>query len=408
MSRAKGHGHRPPRAAARKEPHHLIIARGERIRSYTIRPKLILTLCALGLVLAVGSVGAAGYYYLQGQSDTALAHQGEIRATYEAEIAELHRQLDSVVSRSLVEQHSVDQQISELVARQNVLNERQQLLTGVATDAIRVGIEVLPALVPAPTANPLRLDGEGRVLDPLITGAIDIAPGSIDVDATIASIEAAMTALEADQEAAVATLAEAVTEHNGRVANALESIGYDPDVASNVGGPFVPLDPAEAFHDNLAYVAGELETFASLQAYARDLPLAQPLANLQITSNFGRRRDPFLGQVATHTGVDFGAVTGTIIRATAPGRVVSAGTNGGYGRMVEIDHGNGLTTRYAHMSSIAVRVGDVIETGTMVGRAGSTGRSTGPHLHYEIRRNGQAIDPLPFVRAGQQISSILR
>jgi murein DD-endopeptidase MepM/ murein hydrolase activator NlpD len=241
----------------------------------------------------------------------------------------------------------------------------------------------------------------------MITGALDAAPGSIDATATIAQLEAAMAAVEADQQTAIASLAEAVSEHNGRVADALESIGYDPDVADNVGGPFVPLDPQEAFHDNLAYVAGELETFESLQAYARDLPLAQPLASLQITSNFGRRRDPFLGQVATHTGVDFGAVTGTIIRVTAPGTVISAGTNGGYGRMVEVDHGNGLTTRYAHMSSIAVHVGDVIEAGTLVGRAGSTGRSTGPHLHYEIRRNGQAIDPLPFVRAGQEISALL-
>ncbi len=87
--------------------------------------------------------------------------------------------------------------------------------------------------------------------------------------------------------------------------------------------------------------------------------------------------------------------------------MVKSGWNGGYGRMVEIDHGNGLTTRYAHMSKLRVKKGQTVETGDVVGEVGSSGRSTGPHLHYEVRRNGDAIDPLRFLKAGKKVSSLL-
>ncbi|WEF53117.1 M23 family metallopeptidase [[Pseudomonas] carboxydohydrogena] len=105
-----------------------------------------------------------------------------------------------------------------------------------------------------------------------------------------------------------------------------------------------------------------------------------------------------------HTGLDFRASTGDPVRATADGKVTSAGWSGGYGRMVEIDHGNGLATRYGHLSQIDVKVGDVVKIGEVVGEVGSTGRSTGPHLHYETRINGEAVDPQRFLRAGARFA----
>jgi murein DD-endopeptidase MepM/ murein hydrolase activator NlpD len=95
------------------------------------------------------------------------------------------------------------------------------------------------------------------------------------------------------------------------------------------------------------------------------------------------------------------------VRATAAGVVTEAGNSGGYGIMVEIDHGNGLTTRYAHLSSISVKVGDRVATGAVVGHVGTTGRSTGPHLHYEVRVDGEAIDPMRYIRAGRELRGIL-
>src|SRR5262249_42700654 len=122
---------------------------------------------------------------------------------------------------------------------------------------------------------------------------------------------------------------------------------------------------------------------------------------------FGVRHDPLIGIPAMHAGLDFRAPSGSPALATAPGTVVTAGWNGGYGRMVEIDHGNGFSTRYAHLSKIHVKVGQKVATGDTVGDVGSTGRSTGPHLHYEIRRNGDIVDPVGFLKAGSKLKQLL-
>jgi murein DD-endopeptidase MepM/ murein hydrolase activator NlpD len=105
-----------------------------------------------------------------------------------------------------------------------------------------------------------------------------------------------------------------------------------------------------------------------------------------------------------HTGLDFRAEYGAPVRASGAGQVVGAEYAGAYGRMVEIDHGNGVTTRYAHLSSFAVSPGQSVAAGTVIGRAGSTGRSTGAHLHYETRIDGEAIDPQRFLRAGSRLA----
>jgi murein DD-endopeptidase MepM/ murein hydrolase activator NlpD len=124
---------------------------------------------------------------------------------------------------------------------------------------------------------------------------------------------------------------------------------------------------------------------------------------IDTTSNFGMRIDPFLNSPAMHTGLDFRGSTGEPIRATAAGKVTQAGWNGGYGKLVEVDHGNGFATRYGHLSDIEVTVGQTIRIGQVVGRLGSTGRSTGPHLHYETRIDGDAVDPQKFLRAGSRL-----
>jgi murein DD-endopeptidase MepM/ murein hydrolase activator NlpD len=115
--------------------------------------------------------------------------------------------------------------------------------------------------------------------------------------------------------------------------------------------------------------------------------------------------DPFLHVAAMHTGIDFRGDAGEAIHATAAGTVTNASWSGGYGKMVEVDHGNGLATRYGHLSEIDVSVGDTIHIGQVVGRMGSTGRSTGPHLHYETRIDGEAVDPQKFLNAGARLES---
>jgi len=134
------------------------------------------------------------------------------------------------------------------------------------------------------------------------------------------------------------------------------------------------------------------------------IPVRKPVdGEIDLQSGFGVRIDPFLGAPAMHTGLDLHGETGDPVRATADGTVIAAGWNGGYGRVVEVDHHNGLSTRYAHLSSIDVRVGQSVKSGQIVGKVGSTGRSTGPHLHYETRLKGEAVDPQKFLRAGEKL-----
>ena len=134
------------------------------------------------------------------------------------------------------------------------------------------------------------------------------------------------------------------------------------------------------------------------------VPVRKPVTGeIDVSSPFGVRIDPFLHVPGMHTGIDFRGEYGEPIHATAAGKVTAAGWTGGYGKMVEIDHGNGLSTRYGHLSEIDVVVGDTIRIGQIVGRLGSTGRSTGPHLHYETRINGEAVNPHKFLAAGDKL-----
>ena len=178
---------------------------------------------------------------------------------------------------------------------------------------------------------------------------------------------------------------------------------------SAIGGPFVPVKlsaDSGAFERQLYRINLTRAQMQRLNATLALVPYRKPVVGeVEFTSGFGVRSDPFLGRPAMHTGLDFRAATGDPVRATANGKVLSSGWMGGYGRMVEIDHGNGLSTRYGHLSEIHVRVGDVVRIGQVIGAVGSTGRSTGPHLHYETRIDGDAVDPQKFLRAGVRLSS---
>lgn len=127
------------------------------------------------------------------------------------------------------------------------------------------------------------------------------------------------------------------------------------------------------------------------------LPTVLPVISGYFSSNFGNRIDPFTGRTSMHAGIDFVAPTGTAVQAAAGGAVVESTTHPEYGNMIEIDHGNGLVTRYAHLSRRLAHTGDVVMKGQTIGELGSTGRSTGPHLHFEVRQQGAALNPKRFL-----------
>ncbi|MBE6456517.1 MAG: hypothetical protein E7008_01065 [Alphaproteobacteria bacterium] len=164
-----------------------------------------------------------------------------------------------------------------------------------------------------------------------------------------------------------------------------------------VGSAFTPIEFDKTLDEKYQKLADGLERWNGLRRLNEILPLGKPV-NSRITSNFGTRKDPFTGKPKKHRGIDFAGKIGTELMAVAPGRVVSAGERVGYGTTVEIDHGLGFTTLYAHLSQILVSRGDWVRPGTVIGLAGSSGRSTGPHLHYEIRYKGAPFDPTKFIK----------
>jgi murein DD-endopeptidase MepM/ murein hydrolase activator NlpD len=228
------------------------------------------------------------------------------------------------------------------------------------------------------------------------------------------------TASAADKKAAaMAAQQEAIQQLIKRARAALErtqrnvsQLGLEPTKLlamaprQGMGGPFVEFKRAgrgSPAHNNLVALGESLDKLADLQRAARAIPIGAPLGAYGLASPYGVRRDPFNGRMAMHGGLDLAAAQGAEVRARAPGKVVFAGRNGPYGNMVEIDHGFGLHTRYGHLSAIFVKQGQTIAARDKLAAVGSTGRSTAPHLHYEILFNGKTIDPRKFVETKQNV-----
>lgn len=145
--------------------------------------------------------------------------------------------------------------------------------------------------------------------------------------------------------------------------------------------------------------AATVATSSSVRRGSVSIPSMMPVATTRMSSGYGMRVHPVLGGRRAHKGIDLPAATGTPIRATADGTVGMADWFGGYGLYVQLEHGGNLETRYGHMSRIAVAAGQTVRKGDVIGYVGTTGRSTGPHLHYEVRVNGEAVNPLPYMQA---------
>lgn len=232
----------------------------------------------------------------------------------------------------------------------------------------------------------------------------------------VGGLEERLTAIQVSQQLMVQRIAEKTRQGVDEVEKTVAMTGLDVDeLLAQVdcelgqGGPLIPYKQLEQSVENdvvLANVAGldsEVERWEKLQVLLRSLPLAAPLDQYYQASKFGRRIDPITRRAAVHEGLDMAAPLRTPVLATAPGKVVFAGWKGAYGRMVEIDHGFGIRTRYAHMHQITVEVGDEVDYREKIGLVGSSGRSTGPHCHYEVRVNGRPLDPANFLKAGKYV-----
>lgn len=177
----------------------------------------------------------------------------------------------------------------------------------------------------------------------------------------------------------------------------LEEMGVAYELPEAVGGPFEAQEEGDATFRELFSSWKKLD---HLQEGTIAVPSDMPVKGSALTSSFGTRTDPFKKRRAMHAGIDLAGPIGTPILATADGKVIRANYNrGGYGNVIDVDHGNGIITRYAHLSKLQVRKGDVVSRGQQIGKMGSTGRSTGSHLHYEVRIDGKPVNPLPFMKS---------
>lgn len=382
-------------------------ARARRSAGLSSPPRRLLV--ALSLGLAVSTLWAAGASYYLVFHDEVLARfvsrQSAMLFTYEERLGTLQRALDRSAAESVAARGSVESRLATLIERQALIEKRQGLLSGFGGAAASID---MPPPAPAPVADTaprvrkpfptpgLRMGGEDRVE---IIGH--------DSAARLSRLEDALQRVAEAQSRSVAGIARQAARSAERFRDLIARTGLSPArfdaPPAGVGGPLVPLG-TDAFESALADARRHIDEETHLRRVAGALPFRQPLpGDLTFTSSFGARLDPFTRGYALHTGVDMRVETGTPVQATAAGRVTAAEYAGGYGNMVEVDHGRGLVTRYAHLSGTAVSVGQRVEAGTVVGFAGSTGRSTGSHLHYETRIDGEPVDPQRFLRAGAQL-----
>jgi murein DD-endopeptidase MepM/ murein hydrolase activator NlpD len=325
-----------------------------------------------------------------GQSDTILT-------AYEDRISQLRLEVDRLQSRHYAQAGDINLQLQDLAQTQELLMEQHQYVKQLADKAATLGIETA-ALPPS--------DDEA----PLLTSSI-AAPG--DAASEVAAATASVNRMMDDSRLALAALSDEATGKTTQIMDALAGIGIKPKLPTfdDMGGPLLPpIDGPEtsSLIDDANAVAEALERFKAARAAVDLAPVHRPIASAtRMSSNFGNRKDPFTGRLAFHSGIDYAAPHGSTVISAGAGKVTFVGQMSGYGNVVEVTHSSGLVTRYGHLSGFLVKQGQSVNTGSPIAKVGSTGRSTGPHLHFEVRRSDNAVDPVRYINAGKALAGIL-
>jgi murein DD-endopeptidase MepM/ murein hydrolase activator NlpD len=450
---------------AARQPHNLFrrtpalplitITTRDRSRSYAIHPMLWIGGALVATGLALGGI-ASGLYMAFHDDILEFAINRPIRMeqAYEDRIAALRSEIDRINSRQLLDQDAFETKIGQLMTRQESLRTEEGRVAALLTQAHGQNLQLTPGadlgaisgqLGPDLTKPAARSNYPSTSAAPVVTPPHPIddtplrsswlfQPGALSPTSArdrsapglaIARVEADldhMKQVQLNSIAAVTGLAEthsrAIERVVGRLGLRLADADPQPQARETsetrrraagaeggVGGPLVPiLDEGEI----LTRAETALNRLNQLKEGVGLLPLSAPINGpLEVTSPFGERPDPFLGIAAMHTGVDLRAGYGEPVVATAGGVITEASRQGGYGNMVEIDHGNGIATRYGHLSQFAVVVGQRVKAGHIIGYVGSTGRSTAAHLHYETRVSGVAVNPENYLEAGNQLRPLL-
>ena len=320
------------------------------------------------------------YARLVGDEKSAVARTEIANVNLQEDVADLRDRLAfSARDRAVAED-----QLSALASQADAL--RRQL------ESTEMRLHGLEQKLSQREDQPPELAAEARLVEPV---QAELAPS----EANPAHREGGAPEISTEATRRAEGIAEVARRGIGEFERVLASAGINVarlfsrfGVSHAEGGPFLP--PTRADQPAGSIVA---EMIARIRGLAKTLPLATPLEHYQLGNRFGPRRDPFNGRAAFHTGLDFDAAYMSPVYATAPGIVTYAGYRGAYGKVVEIDHGNGIATLYGHMHRYTVSVGQRVEAHTQIGLLGSTGRASGPHVHYEVIVNGQPQNPEKFI-----------
>jgi murein DD-endopeptidase MepM/ murein hydrolase activator NlpD len=380
-------------------------------------------------VLLAGWSGASLLYVIS-RDDLALTfleRQTKLKRSYEDRLETLQAQLDRASGKQENERNGLETRLRDLLARQDAFEARQAVVHHLADQvgmgqvglsppgpagSVQVTSPTSTAHAYAPEPKPkvptddifqLRL----RRTDPETP---DRRSHRATPERELNRAETRLDRFERQQVELLGAVAYAAQTEAMHLQAAIRRTGVEltalGPVADSSGGPLVPAGGSGDFHTLAAQAQENIDHLLVLRRAMAALPFGEPIdGEIDFSSGFGYRIDPFTRSPALHTGLDFRAEHGAAVRAAGAGRVVTAESSGAYGNMVEIDHGNGVTTRYAHLSAITVDAGERVETGTKIGHVGSTGRSTGPHLHYEIRISGEPVNPHRFLTAGFQLAA---
>jgi murein DD-endopeptidase MepM/ murein hydrolase activator NlpD len=328
-------------------------------------------------------------------------------AAYQDRIAQLRLDVDRLHSRQFAQTGDINLQLQELAQEQEVLAEQHQYVKALADKASELGIGPVGDPVPAAPSKPVPLAPLPQAS--LTTGTTG--------EAAIEQAGHQVRQMMDDSRTALATISAEANTSTDEILSSLKEMGIKPnlpttDDGDGMGGPLLPPQADDADSESLVDqandVAAALTRFKAARVAIEDAPIHMPVpANTHISSPFGNRTDPFTGRVAFHPGIDFPWPTGTTVKSAGQGKVVYVGQINGYGNVVDIDHGGGIVTRYGHLSAFLVAKGDEVVTGTPIARVGSTGRSTGPHLHFEVRRDDSPVNPAPYLDLGRRLAHFM-
>ncbi len=335
----------------------------------------------------------------------------EIIAAYEDRIAQLRIEVDRLYSRQYAQNGNLNLQLVELAQKQAALLEIQPIVKSLAESANNLGLLTGKNEVNLETIPSFPVKNE---FDNISTGSIEEQNNTKQQQ--INSLRSSIYQLSNDMFDALNSLSLAAEKSTNEIVSYLEPIGFAPKFGVNsthydksaMGGPMIEdnIKTSELnFIDDANKLLESLERLKEAKRAIDLAPIFMPLSgSYRLSSRYGKRSDPINGRRAFHSGNDYAAPYGSDVRSAGDGVVIFAGLKGGYGKAVEIKHKNGIITRYAHMSAYLVRKGQNVRAGDLIGKVGSSGRSTGAHLHFEVRSTDKALDPNKFLQAGKYLA----